>query len=108
MDLTEPILSRFDILCIVRDVVDPIEDERLARFVVESHMRHHPNATDEHGDTVPVVSDISGLPLLCCTCHTLNIPEHIVIIIVTCCALAKGGEVANDKTAQKYHSGVKF
>lgn len=56
VDLTEPILSRFDILCIVRDVVDPIEDERLARFVVESHMRHHPNATDEHGDTVPVVT----------------------------------------------------
>lgn len=55
VDLTEPILSRFDILCIVRDVVDPIEDERLARFVVESHMRHHPNATDENGDTVPVV-----------------------------------------------------
>ena len=27
VDLTEPILSRFDILCVVRDVVDPVEDE---------------------------------------------------------------------------------
>ena len=25
VDLTEPILSRFDILCVVRDVVDPVE-----------------------------------------------------------------------------------
>ena len=25
VDLTEPILSRFDILCVVRDTVDPVE-----------------------------------------------------------------------------------
>ena len=25
VDLTEPILSRFDILCVVRDLVDPVE-----------------------------------------------------------------------------------
>jgi DNA replication licensing factor MCM2 len=43
VDLTEPILSRFDVLCVVRDTVDPVQDERLANFVVESHMRHHPN-----------------------------------------------------------------
>jgi DNA replication licensing factor MCM2 len=44
VDLTEPILSRFDILCVVRDTVDPIEDERLANFVVNSHGRAHPVA----------------------------------------------------------------
>lgn len=44
VDLTEPILSRFDILCVVRDVVDPVKDEHLATFVVGSHMRSHPNA----------------------------------------------------------------
>jgi DNA replication licensing factor MCM2 len=42
VELTEPILSRFDILCVVRDTVDPEEDERLARFVVNSHGRAHP------------------------------------------------------------------
>ena len=42
VDLTEPILSRFDILCVVRDVVNPIADEQLASFVVDSHMRSHP------------------------------------------------------------------
>ena len=30
VDLTEPILSRFDILCVVRDVVDTIEVRELA------------------------------------------------------------------------------
>ncbi|KAF2102039.1 MCM-domain-containing protein [Rhizodiscina lignyota] len=42
VELTEPILSRFDILCVVRDTVDPSEDERLAKFVVTSHGRAHP------------------------------------------------------------------
>lgn len=50
VELTEPILSRFDILCVVRDTVDPTEDERLARFVVGSHSRSHPGSqpTDEN------------------------------------------------------------
>merc|ERR1712038_554300 len=46
VDLTEPILSRFDILCVVRDTVDATADEHLARFVVGSHMRSHPLADD--------------------------------------------------------------
>ncbi|KAJ3132381.1 MCM DNA helicase complex subunit [Physocladia obscura] len=44
VELTEPILSRFDILCVVRDVADPVVDELLARFVANSHIRSHPNA----------------------------------------------------------------
>ena len=44
VELTEPILSRFDILCVIRDTVDPSEDERLAKFVVNSHGRAHPSA----------------------------------------------------------------
>lgn len=47
VDLTEPILSRFDILCVVRDTVDALGDEHLARFVVGSHMRSHPLADDK-------------------------------------------------------------
>eukprot|EP01133_Synstelium_polycarpum_P003989 gene3989-4619_t len=49
VELTEPILSRFDITCVVRDVVDPIADCQLARFVVRSHIRSHPaNINGEH------------------------------------------------------------
>jgi len=44
VDLTEPILSRFDILCVVKDTVDPVADEHLARFVVASHMVSHPRS----------------------------------------------------------------
>merc|ERR1719145_218537 len=47
VELTDPILQRFDVLCVLQDVVDPVADERLARFVVGSHMRSHPLATDE-------------------------------------------------------------
>ncbi|KZV66830.1 MCM-domain-containing protein [Peniophora sp. CONT] len=42
VELTEPILSRFDVLCVVKDAADPVQDELLARFVVGSHYRSHP------------------------------------------------------------------
>ncbi|XP_018116883.1 DNA replication licensing factor mcm2-like isoform X2 [Xenopus laevis] len=46
VDLTEPIVSRFDVLCVVRDTVDAVQDEMLARFVVGSHIKHHPSIKD--------------------------------------------------------------
>ncbi|KAI9994633.1 hypothetical protein PInf_011383 [Phytophthora infestans] len=39
VELTDPILQRFDLLCVLQDKVDPVDDERLADFVVSSHMR---------------------------------------------------------------------
>lgn len=45
VDLTEPILSRFDLLCVVRDIVDPETDGRLAQYVVDSHFNSHPDKT---------------------------------------------------------------
>ncbi|KAF8743961.1 hypothetical protein AX14_013363 [Amanita brunnescens Koide BX004] len=63
VELTEPILSRFDVLCVVKDTVDPVMDELLARFVVGSHLRSHPKfdkeneemdvATSLDADTIP-------------------------------------------------------
>jgi len=43
VNLTEPILSRFDILCVVRDIVDPDMDQHLADHVTRSHCRSHPD-----------------------------------------------------------------
>lgn len=61
VDLTEPILSRFDVLCVVRDKVDATQDETLAKFVVDSHMASHPDRNEEEGDitgeVVPELSD---------------------------------------------------
>lgn len=50
VDLTEPILSRFDVLCVVRDTVDSTQDETLAKFVVDSHMRSHPQTREDELD----------------------------------------------------------
>ncbi|PXF40917.1 DNA replication licensing factor mcm2 [Gracilariopsis chorda] len=47
VDLTEPILSRFDVLCVVRDTVDASKDETLAKFVVDSHIRSHPQLFED-------------------------------------------------------------
>jgi len=50
VELTEPILSRFDVLCVVKDTVDPVQDELLARFVVGSHLRSHPKFDAERDE----------------------------------------------------------
>eukprot|EP01134_Creolimax_fragrantissima_P007053 CFRG7053T1 len=42
VDLTEPILSRFDILCVVQDKIERENDTRLAKFVTRSHVLNHP------------------------------------------------------------------
>lgn len=49
VDLTDPILQRFDCLCVLQDVVDPVADERLALFVTESHMNSVPTSDIARG-----------------------------------------------------------
>jgi len=43
VDLTDPILSRFDILCVIKDEVSMNVDDALASFVINSHIKNHPN-----------------------------------------------------------------
>ena len=86
VELTEPILSRFDILCVVRDTVDPSEDERLASFVVNSHGRAHPvmssalgsqtqtTAASEDGMNVDGDSQTNGVP----TRPVSEIPQELL------------------------------
>ena len=83
VELTEPILSRFDILCVVRDTVDPAEDERLASFVVNSHGRAHPSANSidanqgameaEHANEINDQSMNNGEPK-----HRGEIPQELL------------------------------
>ena len=47
VDLTDPILSRFDCLCVLKDDIDIFKDEALADFVVCSHMKNHPTEPNE-------------------------------------------------------------
>lgn len=54
VELTDPILQRFDILCVLQDQVDPVEDERLASFVTSSHMNAVPTRDLHNGEaTLP-------------------------------------------------------
>ncbi|CAO3611186.1 unnamed protein product [Cunninghamella echinulata] len=47
VELTEPILSRFDVLCVVKDIVEPEQDYVLATNVIASHVRSHPLHNEE-------------------------------------------------------------
>ncbi|CEF64250.1 DNA replication licensing factor MCM2 [Strongyloides ratti] len=67
VDLTEPILSRFDILCVVRDIHNSVEDEKLAKFVIGNHKKLHPDNSDdeeENDENVPLIDEKSGLKII--------------------------------------------
>lgn len=73
VELTEPILSRFDVLCVVKDAVDPVQDEMLARFVVGSHLRSHPQFqadVDEINVATSIDEDVS-VEIVSCRDHML-------------------------------------
>merc|ERR1719247_900332 len=60
VELSDPILSRFDVLCVVRDVVDPESDARLANFVVDSHAKNHPDNVDGSAPDGNVDGNVDG------------------------------------------------
>ncbi|KAF7839448.1 DNA replication licensing factor MCM2 [Senna tora] len=62
VELTDPIISRFDILCVVKDIVDPVTDEMLAKFVVESHFKSQPKGANIDETSLNEAHDVSILP----------------------------------------------
>ena len=57
-------ICRFDILCVVKDVVDPVSDGKLANFVVSSHIRSHPSAQVRRACSK--LLGLAGVSRLCC------------------------------------------
>ena len=47
VDLTDPILSRFDLLAVVKDEIDEDYDDALATFVINSHIKNHPHVLQQ-------------------------------------------------------------
>jgi DNA replication licensing factor MCM2 len=47
VDLTDPILSRFDVLTVIKDEVNEEQDDALATFVINSHIKNHPDIARE-------------------------------------------------------------
>ncbi|KAJ8629958.1 hypothetical protein MRB53_023281 [Persea americana] len=42
VNLTDPFISRFDILCVLKDIAVPVTDEMLALFIVDNHYKSQP------------------------------------------------------------------
>ncbi|CAG8487839.1 3298_t:CDS:10 [Paraglomus brasilianum] len=64
VDLTEPILSRFDVMCVVKDIIDPTTDETLAKFVVNSHMQSHPDCQNSEEQALLQSTDLIDQEIL--------------------------------------------
>jgi DNA replication licensing factor MCM2 len=55
VNLSDPILSRFDIMCVLKDEVDASVDSDLATFIINSHIKSHPNV--EEDEILPALLD---------------------------------------------------
>ncbi|KAM4799872.1 DNA replication licensing factor MCM2 [Urocitellus parryii] len=101
VDLTEPIISRFDVLCVVRDTVDPVQDEMLARFVVGSHVRHHPSNKEDGG----LVNGSAAEPAMPNTYGVEPLPQEVLkkyIIYAKEKVHPKLNQMDQDKVAKMY------
>jgi DNA replication licensing factor MCM2 len=79
VELTEPILSRFDILCVVKDTVDPDRDHTLATNVIASHIRSHPVFDADKDQVQSIEHDID----VSCA-HWEMLLQTGVIFLLTC------------------------
>lgn len=61
VDLTDPIISRFDILSVVRDEVDYYQDRALATFVINSHIKSHPDGIESQEELEKTLLDEDGI-----------------------------------------------
>jgi len=52
VDLSDAILSRFDILCVLKDEICDSKDRLLATFVINSHIKNHPTMAKETMDDI--------------------------------------------------------
>ena len=76
VQLTDPILQRFDILTVLQDTVDPVADERLASFVVDSHVRAHPD--EQRGEPGSQADAGSAAPVPVGGSSVQPIPQHLL------------------------------
>lgn len=82
-------------MCIVKDEKDTNDDERLAKFVVNSHIKHHPNYSDD-SEVLDLQTPTSDLP----------IPQDLLkkyIVYAKQNVHPKLTTIDNDKIAKKYN-----
>merc|ERR1712154_544050 len=96
VDLTDPILSRFDVLAVVRDKVDVVNDEMLSDFVVSNHIKYHPsNAANIDQEEQPQEKQLNSLNLT-----QEQLKKYILFAKTTC--HPKLDNIDRDKIAEFY------
>jgi DNA replicative helicase MCM subunit Mcm2 (Cdc46/Mcm family) len=83
VELTEPILSRFDILCVVRDIPNTFVDEQLARFVINSHIKSHPSNRDYSGAITETNEEVN------CVIDSVDSPRFATQVYSLCTRLCE-------------------
>jgi len=61
LNIGDALLSRFDLVCVIKDVVDVDRDRQMSRFVTEQHARGHPYYEDALQTRTQVVEELARL-----------------------------------------------
>jgi DNA replication licensing factor MCM2 len=80
LNLSEPILSRFDVICVLKDELDLAHDKSLANFIIKSHRRSQPEAlrNARGGHRQPVARPDIPLPQLGDNPAIQKIPQSLL------------------------------
>jgi len=105
VELTDPILQRFDCLCVLQDLVDPVADERLSSFVTKTHATSIP--TSEVARGVELAPERSSLELGDGVGSVDLIPQsllrkYIQYARANCRPALRGGTFDQEKIASLY------
>ncbi|KAL8455434.1 hypothetical protein Emag_000741 [Eimeria magna] len=60
VDLSDPILSRFDLISVLRDIPDADEDFSVADYVLGNHQLHHPNILSLHAEPQKRIAELES------------------------------------------------
>ena len=105
VNLTDPIISRFDILCVIKDDVDEIKDKDLANKIIKNHSNNQllNNNNSENYNNKICDSEIINMKLLKAY---INYSKMNIKPIISTMSIDKISQLYSDLRKNSIYSGI--
>lgn len=105
VNLTDPIISRFDILCVIKDDVDEIKDKDLANKIIKNHSNNQllSNNNSENYNNKICDSEIINIKLLKAY---INYSKMNIKPIISTMSIDKISQLYSDLRKNSIYSGI--
>lgn len=102
VNLSDPIISRFDILCVVKDEIDEVNDKMLGKKIIASHSRGNSDKDKDLKDN-NLNDNYIGLDLLSAY---VNYAKTSITPTVSSMDIEKMSQLYSDLRKHSMHSGI--